>query len=187
MKWLNKFWLGRNVAVFCVGTAAQQGKTGLSEVVPNFSPDHAAILIEHLFEFAQCEMEILTGYLNSEVYGQEIVVQAANAFIQRPNTNLRILVEKPDKLNILDHPMLGSLPIDAWRRINLREVPVAIQAQYRFHFAIADRSAYRVEGDREAYEASGRFGDIKTASILLQRFESIWELSKELVVPSANN
>lgn len=160
-----------------VRAAAVEGRLRKSEAVPNFSIEHAAVLVENLLLEANHSLDILTGHLNTDVYGKPEIVAAAMAFLQRPDTRMRILVEDWAALTAVPHPLLRAIASIGRDRVEMRVVPPHIRAAYRHHFAVADERSYRLEGDRDTFEASGRFGDVEGARILSQRFEEIWRYS----------
>lgn len=141
----------------------------------NGSPDHAAIIVEHLFLLAHHQVRILSGDLNSRVYGTTGVVQRAREFLSHSNRELRILLERETYSPA--HPLIAELNAD--RNVKIALVPPHIQGALKYHLATADDDCFRFEPEKENHLAVAAFGDTKGASNLNEIFDDIWGLSEQ--------
>lgn len=148
----------------------------------NGSLEHAAVVVEALFTNARSEVMILTGNLNTRVYGRDDVVMQAKLFLANDADNrLRVLIEEDKPQNRELHPLLRRL--SEYKGFSIRHVPESLQASYGFHFVAADDDCYRFEEDKSKPFAVGVFGDEERGSRLKRFFEERWNRCTELSIP----
>lgn len=139
--------------------------------VLNGSPDHAAVIIENLFHVAHHDICLLSGDLNSRVYGTAGVVQRAREFLGHSDHRLRVLLEKDTFSNT--HPLVEEM-IDA-ENAELRLLQKTVSDKLKFHFMAADQDCFRFEPEKDKHVAVAAFGDVETTSHLRDVFETMWE------------
>lgn len=148
----------------------------------NGSIEHAAVVVEALFTNARTQVMILTGNLNTRVYGRDDVVMQAKLFLANNADNrLRILMEEDNPRNRRLHPLLRGL--SEYEGFSVRHVPESIQTSYGFHFVAADNDCYRFEEDKSKPFAIGVFGNEERGSLLKRFFEQRWDRCTELSMP----
>lgn len=148
----------------------------------NGSVEHAAVVVEALLANASSEVMILTGNLNTRVYGRDDVVMQAKLFLANNADNrVRILMEEDNPRNRRLHPLLQELC--SYEGFSARYVPQDLQESYGFHFAVADDDCYRFEEDKSKPFAVGVFGDEERGSRLKRFFEARWDLCTKLSIP----
>ncbi|NOX40767.1 MAG: hypothetical protein GXP05_09695 [Alphaproteobacteria bacterium] len=150
-------------------------------VIFNGSLAHAEILVRELFRSADSCIKILSGDLNSRVFGSDDVVEQANLFLADPNRKLEVLVEECSADDRANHPFYDNFFVKKRDNVHFRRVPQDIQDSYDFHLVVADGESYRFEGDKKKHAAIAAFGDKKGASNLDGIFDEIWELGVPVV------
>ena len=149
---------------------------GRSEVFLNRNVEHSAIIVEALIMVARERVEILTGSLNKEIYGDPSVVHAIGSFLDRTWApafsvpTLYILVE--DESRLRGHPFLAQAS-DAFSsgQAELRRVRDAAKDSYPVHFTVTDGRHYRCKTSRGLPEAVVQFNAPETG----EKFQSIFE------------
>jgi hypothetical protein len=148
--------------------------TGPSRPILNRGACHARVIVANLFEIAERHVDIVSGSLFQGVYAADDVSRAALAFLRRPESRLRIAIEKPAA--IIGHPLLEEIKSAGLSaRVEIRVVPEDVRELYDYHFMVVDGASYRVEGDKGQYYAVAKFRDPENATIILERFQEIWD------------
>lgn len=149
----------------------------------NSSIDHASVVIEKIFRHATDKVCIITKKLNGRVFGQDLVVKEARDFLSNANHKVRILME--DDASCLSE---GHRLIEEFRQhpgsVEIKHIPLEISNKLEVHFTVADGKSYRFEPDKEKWEASVAFGDEDGGGALERYFESVWEKSEAVKLPS---
>lgn len=156
----------------------------IGEPIYNASAEHAAIIVEQLLLIAQRDIRILSGDLNSRVYGTPGVVQRAREFIGHSQRRIRILLEK-DTLSP-SHPLIESF--DGDQEVEIRILPPSIAETLKFHAMTADEDCYRFEPEKDNHVAVAAFGNAPVTANLNSIFETLWRESTpriSAVVPQA--
>jgi hypothetical protein len=149
------------------------------DVIFNRSPEHAAVVVEHLFAAAQNEVNILSNCLDEKVYNSPNVLDAAVRFLTRkPNAHINILVERDFEFS--QHPWLARIVEAGAGRVKIWVVPDQIKKLYAFNFAVSDGKHYRLEQDRKKFEAFAQFGNEKFGTDLDAIFGDIRQLSARI-------
>lgn len=155
----------------------QLARKGNGASIFNASVDHAAIVIENLFDQAQGRVDILSGFCEARVFGKPPVVAAAHLFLAASFRNrLRIVLDQDRPEQRQDNPffqMCASLS-----NVELRIAPVATQAKYGYHFVVADSNSYRYEEDKNSSAAIAAFGHEAGAQHLSSIYDEIWQACK---------
>jgi hypothetical protein len=143
-----------------------------SSVILNRSPEHASIIFEQLFLRAEYKVCILTGALNSKVYGESSVLNAIEAFLRRsPQARLEIVSEEPIPTN---HPVLSRLQAAGLNaQASLSTLTKQIADQTPLHFAVVDGQHFRMESDKTKFEALVQFGNPALGSDMQRLFEDL--------------
>ena len=144
------------------------------EIIQNKTPAHAGILIAALFRKAQHQVLIVSGSLDNRAYGTDEVIGAATEFFLRPDTQLKIVLEKP--VAYTDCRFLVFLR-DAGHLETGRVTLHLITGGVPFHFLLADENHYRFEADTTKHEAIAQFG-VSSQVELRNAFNLIWSKSK---------
>jgi hypothetical protein len=156
--------------------AAAKARNG--EPLYNSSLEHAAILTEAMFQYANDEVCILSGELNARVYGRGEVVEQAKLFLADPDHSLRVLVESSSEADREDHPFYEEfLDHD---NAKFRQVPPKLREKYIFHLMVMDGDSYRFEEDKGLPSAVAAFGDTSGGENLGRIFETLWDNSENL-------
>lgn len=153
---------------------AAQARNG--DPVYNGSMEHASVLVEAMFAHAHTEVCVLSGELNARVYGRDDVVEQANLFLADPQHRAQFLVEEPEALDWVNHPLLSALSDN--ENVEVRSVPREIQNRYKFHLIVMDEDSYRFEKDRSEPVAIAAFGDITGAENMKSIFNTLWNVSR---------
>ena len=153
--------------------ALAEQKTG--EAIYNGSIEHASIVMEALFGYAEKTVKILTGFLNPAVYGSVEVVIAAHRFLSDRSRQVEILLEDPS-LNSLNpfFAMLGD-----HKNLIVKRTSQHIYTDFSCHCAIADADGYRFEADKSKPFAVAAFGDAQGGKVLTEVFSDLWKSSED--------
>lgn len=157
-------------------------------MIPNGNALHAAYLFKTFFKFSQNKICIFTGRLYSEVFDNEEVIENAKKFlreggdrsieiaIQGQEEEIEDIVENRKFISTIinDQERKGSL-----RVYDSRGLPRKIKTIN--HFATMDDRAFRFETDHKESKAFANFGDKEKTSILIETFNTISNLSKEVL------
>jgi hypothetical protein len=155
---------------------------GVDFNVPNRSKEHAQILIEAIFDNAINEVRLFCGNLDNDFYKSPSLKDAIERFLNKQNTELRILTEKAvdesNELISLIHQKSNFTSLQLSSSL-LRNDFEPFQ-----HFAVMDRKGYRFEfshdlTDASIVEAVANFNMPETAGKLADFFDSMWNSSKE--------
>lgn len=128
----------------------------------NGSADHAAVIVENLFNSANHHVRILSGDLDARVYGNSKVVQRATEFLGHSDHRLDIIIEH----NTLSahHPLVVAIGDAANAEIRLLNPVVSENTAY--HFMTADTDCYRFEEQKGTHKAVAVFGDPSAQSFV---------------------
>lgn len=139
-------------------------------VISNSKPGHAVYLIHKFLENAEHSIKICTGRLAQEVegvwaYGDPKLAESAIKFLQKPDTELSIILldeegpELKEEENLADHPFLGRIKQASDKlkgMLNVFQVSNEWYSQFSFrhHFLVMDNHALRVEMHRNKADMS---------------------------------
>jgi hypothetical protein len=129
-----------------------------SKVIMNRDSDQTVVTISFLFSQSHRGVDFLTGCLNPVVYGSAEVIDAALEFLKgHPAARIRILTEQQIGS---PHPFLRAIERAGLSgRVEVLDVPPALQEAYDYHFAVGDSCNFRYEPSRKSHEAFVKFGD----------------------------
>ncbi|GEM_PF-1724538 len=152
----------------------------LNYPIPNGDPTHARILITKLFETARQDVRLLSGMLTDrttpgiDIYGHPDLIDNAKRFLRRPNSTLRIIIEKPIHLHMENRFLTGVVTDNARVGDIFLYFGQRLVDQLRIpHFLATDALAYRFELDDEKVKAVANFGDFRTAKRLFEVFDRL--------------
>jgi hypothetical protein len=160
-------------AQFARAAAAQEGPATFL----NRHAEHGWIIADLLFTKANSCVEILSGTLNPEIYGDDRVVRSAISFLDRCpiptpfEPSLLILVERSGDWN--SHPLISRVVATFPRKLEVRYVPEEIRSTYQFHFMLSDEKHFRCKLFRESREAFIEFNSVGTGDSLHKLFQQI--------------
>ncbi len=152
-------------------------------IILNRTAGHAAIIVAALFAKAERKLEILTTCLADDVFGQDEVLRSVGEFLQKPDTEIDVLHEA----NIEPHSnkFLHAIHSAGFgNRIGTTLVPASVQADYDFHFAVADACHYRFQETRGRREAIVQFGNARTGHQIREVFQNLKNRALGYNVPS---
>jgi hypothetical protein len=147
----------------------------------NKNAAHASIVVSQLFQFAEEEVLIYSGSLNSDVTSDENLIEKLSLYL---NTDRKLSIVL-DNLPALENQSIILKKIIAKaeysNQVQLVEdkdnafansLKVLFKDGKSHHFMVVDKKAYRIETDEEKYEAFGNFNDEKIATLLYNSFKS---------------
>jgi len=145
--------------------------------VLNGSAEHAAVINERMFNYAQSTMDIVTRQLDPRVYGTEDLVSSAKLFLGMPERRLRIAVENAPVWE--DHPLVSEL-VD-YENFEIRTVGKPYHETVNVNFTLMDGSSYRFERDKTKAVAIACFGDKgEFPGQLSGLFDQIWNIAEPM-------
>lgn len=150
--------------------------------ISNSSADHTAVVISTFFSVADKTVKILSGDLNSRVYGRQEILNETRKFLggkvrgEQGRVEMKVLVEC-DISSLAGNPFYDL--IMQYKNVQIRSVPTEIQSHYNFHLMTMDGNSYRYEENRERHEAIAAFGDPENTRHLDKLFDELWERSKQ--------
>lgn len=167
--------------------AAAAVRSNGEEIVPNRTPEHAAVVIAQLFDSGQQIIEILSTRLDDHVWGVDEVVNSALAFLRKEGTKLRVIVEEDVSTatcellqRIADEQLTG--------RVRVFKISAETLTSYKFHFMVVDGKNHRWQKSRDKFEASIQFGNEQHGERLRLAFQYLKERSQEIsLVPPKEN
>ena len=161
-------------------------------LLSNGQPAHAVYIIHKFLENAQQSVRLFTGQLlcslnGVPVYQNTHIIQAALAFLGKPNTTLSVILEKdidvPPNGQPQDHPFIqevtaakergeiqGSLKV---YRAPKEHIDILHEVNFSYHWMVMDEQAYRLEKDKEKATAFVNFGDTGMSARLSRLFDNI--------------
>ena len=158
----------------------------LNQRVPNGLPQHAAILIETMFQHAAAEMRIFSGDCNETVFGKPSTIAAVCNFLSKPYAVLRILVQNEKDQEWVDtHPLVTALKEleSPHGQVEIIAAEGVYSTDEANHFAVMDNDGYRFEFDHQNTKAVANFNEPEVAKELLSAFDSAFKLAKETHKP----
>ena len=161
-----------------------------NRIISNGRVEHAAYIIHKFLTHATGRLRVFSGKLSRtyngfSVYGNDAIIDAACAFLARPDRELTVVVEhgldlEPDETTE-DHPLVrairrkqnqlqGTIEI---RRASQPDVKYLRDKNFSNHWMIMDDHAYRLETNLEKAGAHVNFADRETAGALAKIFDTI--------------
>ena len=153
-----------------------------SNIIPNSSIEHAAVLIENLFSHAHHSIRIFSGNLNPKVYNKREVICAADKFLSRDTSEaakkLEIIVQNEIEIGDGDENKLYDL---CKKYESICEIKLADEQgkSVESHFIVTDKTAYRLEPDRNKHVAFACFNNPDSACELDRFFEEMYARGTE--------
>jgi hypothetical protein len=141
--------------------------------IPNKQRAHAEILIEQIFNSAANTVRLYCGSLDGAFYARPSIEIAIRNYLNKPNTFLYILTEKPiDSSHTVAMALMKSYP----NKISIR-CRATVDTKTAEHFCVFDEVGYRFEflhlanGD---VEAMANFNEPTTAKKLNILFDDMF-------------
>jgi hypothetical protein len=145
----------------------------------NGTIDHARIVTEEAFSAAGCSVFVLMHSAASEQFNCDAVVRAAQGFLEKDGSHLRVLCERD--FNVKTSAFASA--VSECKNVEVRFVPQGVQRRYPFNFFTFDRKGFRFQDDRTVPMAMVGCGNTyaDTVTNLDKVFEEIWGLSQASV------
>lgn len=145
----------------------------------NKGNEHAAIVLSNMLKYSKENFKMFSGSFNKDVTDDIEFIGELQSFLESGKTFQLYLEKYPQ-----DHQITGALKLvfDAQAKnpeaVQIKEATQAFKdtlgAIFRegkpYHFAIADKKAFRIEIDAEGYKATCNFNDPRTAEKLTNIF-----------------
>lgn len=142
------------------------------EVVLNGSHDHAAVVIEKMFDRARSTVRILTRKFDPRIYCVSATVDAAKRMLGDRSRSIHILIEELDATNQYDNPYFCDLA--KYDNLILKEVPEPLRGPVSVNFALMDDAGFRFEKDQLGTSAIVAFGDKMLTPRLSAIYNRVW-------------
>lgn len=151
----------------------------------NKNSEHASIVVSQLFQFAKEEILIYSGKLNSDVTNDSNLIKQVNKYLESgkklrlildelPSVNNRSEVLKQIIESVDNSSRNVKYKVDSENKFSQSLVPLFHDKQPH-HFIVADRIAYRIETDKNKYEAFGNFNDSRIAVLFSNKFVNFFQ------------
>ncbi len=145
-----------------------------SEVVPNSSPQHAAIIIEEMLDAAKEHFIAFSGAFRNDVWNV-LVIDALRRALRRGVKISLVATETADRMP----EELKSVSFVVCKE-KLRKAGQEIQNICGYHFAVADGCSVRVEYDLNQRKAAFSANRPDVANALIDQFLRIRNISEEV-------
>lgn len=142
------------------------------EVILNGSHDHAAVVIEKMFDRAKSTVRILTRKFDPRIYCVSQTVEAAKRMLGDRSRSIHILIEELAATNQHDNPYFCDLA--NYNNLVLKEVPEALRGPISVNFALMDDNGFRFEKDQLGTSAIVAFGDRTLTPRLSAIYDRVW-------------
>ncbi|QWR78677.1 hypothetical protein [Candidatus Magnetomonas plexicatena] len=147
--------------------------------IENGHSKHAAYLLTKFFETAITKVNIYSGALSNEVFGDSDLQATALDFIGRENTKLTIVVETDVREDEPINKFVEFLSKSDKKNIDIRLFNISEKKGIN-HFAVMDESGYRFEIDEKKMKAIANFGDKKMTDKLYKIFDYLCKNSESI-------
>ncbi len=124
-----------------------------SELVPNGTVEHAAVLISTLFSYAKDKIEIFTGKLNPLVYTNGQIMDSAEEVLKNKKVKMEILIQEKDD-SLQENSFLNFCQKN--KNCKIKEASAEDRRRIN-HFVVVDSKAFRFEPDKNRPLAVGCF------------------------------
>lgn len=157
--------------------------------IPNGKPAHAAILLEAMFTKADRDMRIFSRSLDESTYDNADLIDAAQRFLSRPATRLRILLQNRIDVSALkSHPLIkalsemtAALTTAHEQKLQIRFAEGAYSKDSAKHLAVMDDLGFRFEVDHDKTQAIANFNEPRVASELATAFDRAFMMAKPAI------
>lgn len=150
----------------------------------NASDEHAAIVVEEIFRWADNEVWILTGHLAPRIFARPGVLMWADIFLSDPDNELRLLVKEGDLPKLAANSAYEIFKQGP--NVQVRALPDEVERTVAFRFMIADSDIYRFEPDKARCDAVAAFGSADVTQNLRSIYDDLWAVSYEVDRESLN-
>lgn len=145
----------------------------------NLGPEHAAVVLSNMLKTTEEELLVFSGDFNGDVTNDKDFMRELDKYLRSPNKRFHLLLEHlpNDKSKALQKVINAS---DLNGQVQFKKAPpdfieglkeVFVDGQ-PYHFAVSDSRAYRIETDKDEYQAFCNFNDKDIASTLKAVFET---------------
>jgi hypothetical protein len=155
----------------------------VNQRIPNGEPAHAAVLLEAMFRKAKADVRIFSRALATNTFGNVELIDAADRFLARRGTRLRVLLEKPmDPVAMDRHPFISSVRDVAAKTtglcgaFELRFARGTYATETAKHMAIMDDVGFRLETNHENTQAVANFNEPGVALELAAAFDRAFSM-----------
>lgn len=159
------------------------------DMINNSSGEHASVLAEVMFKYANKSLNIFTGSLYKDTYGKSEVIEQACNFVKTKGGVVRIVFQDPpgkiSNEEIINHPLISSIRrccnnLD--EQLFVHRIQSELAEEIPFHFLTMDDSAFRFEPDRSKPVAFASFNKQAVCEQLTGIFERIFSTMSHPVV-----
>ena len=156
-------------------------REGTGEPALNGSHEHAAVVLERMFAYANESVRVLTKKFDPRTYCVPKTVEFARILLGDRGRSIKILVEEPEATNWDGNPYLNELRNIG--DVEVRLVPEFLRGPISINFAVMDRIGYRLEEDASGATAVVSFGNLSNndrvnlSERLADLFDQVWEQS----------
>ena len=190
-------WTPAEETYFGIVDSALEASENLA--ISNGKPQHAVYLLHAFLANTERTLRVHSGRLARFIDGGKVaafedpaVLDGAHTLLSRQGAGFQALIEAD--LEGPDHPLVelakdmktkgtlrGKLEI---RKASANAKKALNDANFRFHWMVMDRRAFRLETDPERGRATVNFGDIQNARALDMAFNALWPHSTEVALVS---
>jgi hypothetical protein len=162
----------------------------------NADNEKALAVFVELFHRAQQRVRLFSGsLLNEEVSNNSQYISALSDFLEKEGVKLEILLNKPDEEKIRNTPLYKRLTYykNAGTDITIRKTDRKLyflkseHERTECHFCVCDNNSFRLEIDIVNRSAICNFNDTTGASILIKKFDEMFNDSEEIFFLDTNS
>jgi len=149
-----------------------------NECIQVDSRQHNQDAIIKLLSSAQNQVVIISRHLDATVFNNRTFIDQASEFIRRSKTsNIKILVHDTQPIVKNNHRIL-TISQRVSSKIEIRTI-CNDYAQFNQSYLVADSVGYIHNNKADLYDAEVNFSDSDKSKDLMEKFNSIWELSQQ--------
>jgi len=125
-------------------------------VFNNSGIDHAAIFTKTIYTYAT-KIKMLCNGLGSELAKDKRYLDALQAFLDRANTELTLIIISKSHLKGAALKMIQKKVVEFPERFKIFHAPTESGFSYSSHIMIGDGCIFRIENEPETFKAFGSF------------------------------
>ena len=148
--------------------------SGNSEVVPNSSPQHAAIIIEEMLDAAKESFCAFSGAFHDDVWNESVI----NSLRRALRRGVKLSLVASDSADCIPEELKANSFIVCQEKIAKADPP--IQKLRNHHFAISDGRVVRVEYDLVKRLAAFSANRPDVANVLIDEFIRLKNVSTKV-------
>ena len=150
------------------------------KLISNGDVSHARILIRQLLLRGDEKIRIFSGYLKDIIYSEEDIIESLKAFLEKPNTELKILLQSPEEDSTFKEREFYKV-CKGKKNCEIRVIPEGSELKdMKAHFITMDKKSYRFCADRTNFKAVASFNRPKIVEKLNEIFDELFTKSKPM-------